>query len=444
MKRKQRTNMTHDQADLGNASPGGADPLGSVDTATRTGGRSMYRLGDRLYSAAPLRHLGAAGIEILVVDGVIHFALPEIVGDARDVAYNLRHSGRTIGEMIHGGPAGMQSIEVTINEALGTLYNLSPNDPNAAQLREQLLQQEGFTGALATIYQQNETLATQAQRLLLQLGGAASNLNQVGTDLRDGWSDSSLPGHSVVEGWRNNVDARLEKGWAKLEQLRGKDGYQGLTREQALQEARARSERINAFFDEVAPAYDARERNENSVQQLYDNARTENQALGTLFPRISTYAQDAVTGTVKNTYTVEGALWENAKKGTNISIDEVAATERDVRDYTNQVEQTRETVGDEVPLQDYHGAQWLDYSINGLTMAIAAVLGGRSLLRRIPFVGKPTDNGITRIVAYPLKLLGNGVHVAYDALHDKLVDRYTTRPVHRQQETTQNNGGNQP
>ncbi|MBI2549437.1 hypothetical protein HYW21_08895 [Candidatus Woesearchaeota archaeon] len=409
--------------------------------------RSMYRLGDRLYSSAPLRHLGATGIEIAVLNGVIHVTFPDIVDDARHVVYDLRHSGRTVGEMLHGGPEGMRSIEVTIDEALQTLYSTSANDPRSAQLREQLLDQEGFTRELATIYQQNETLTTQAQRLLLQLGGAVSHTNQLGTDIRDGWSDSSLPGHGIVGWWKDNVDARLEKGRAQLEQGRGRDGYQGLTQEQAVAEAKARSELINTFFNEVAPAYDARERNEDTVRQLYDNARAENQALGTLFPRISTYAQDAVTGTVRNTYKVEQSLWEKARKGTDITIDDVAGAQKDVHNYTQQVEQTREAVGDEVPLQDYHGGQFLDYTVNGPMLAAVAVLGGKFLVRRIPFVGKPTDNGITRLVAYPLKLVGNGMHAAYDAIHDRIVDRYSGHKPQESpklQETGEQTGGNQP
>ncbi len=313
-----------------------------------------------------LATLGAAG----VLTGV--YVLGNALENIQDAVYLGRHAAYTGVDALRGGPSGMRAAK-NLEDAL-TIVDAAKDDNEAAQaaLNELYATRTDLVQELATVYQQNETVGQEAGRLKLQLEGMISNVFQAGNDLKPGFM-------TPIDNWILRVFG------------------------QNPDEARAENARLDEFYKEVLKFYNSREKNEATVTEFCDylakvqtESTEQNVRLNELFP--------TVIARVKEGYETEDILLDSGVSGPlgigrRISQKDLESVGGHVDQYQENVDTTRATVGQQVPLQNYGQFTLPDLILNPVVVGLTAALAAKGLSKGFPRI---IERPFTTLTAAPI------------------------------------------
>src|SRR3989344_1089915 len=338
--------------------------------------------GNRLLKEDRGTELASYATQTGISAALISFLLPEALKDLREAGYNFRHATHTVAEMAVGTP-GEQGIK-NLEEALDKVKSATTtNEAAARELIEYQSARRKFVNEVSKTYRENETFVREAERLTVQLKGMAKNLFEVGNDVKAQW-------------WKDNIDRPIiikQKKWF------GDEAYKGLTDDQIITRALEDSSRLKEFYQNARQFYDAREKNEATINQFCDylakvqNTSTEqNKKIEAQFPKL--------VSRMKEGYTLEDHVFEVGAKDIFITPADSANVATKTADYKEKVDHTRTEVGQAVPLPKYSDLNWVDVATNPLFIAAVAVTVVNTWLRLTPVLNllyKP----IQKIVGAP-------------------------------------------
>jgi len=341
------------------------------------------------------REVGSVGI--LTAAGAIAFSqIPELLRDVKDTVQYGRHAVKTTGEIVYGGPEGeraVRSLEDSLqkqreqyNTALRTVEEETNSylvdmekSVNGMKLdsameivggvsRENQEAREALDGyfdervkyveKLSEKYSENETLAREAERLVIHLEG----LLVKGT--------SAVERGKEATGWRKIDDWIMKVTGKKPEEVRGE------------------FDKLNKVYERVLEFYDSREKNENTIAETtnylrkeVDRSIEENKKLNEDL--------DLLIGQLDRTYEVEDHVFDltdkvgffknlvSFKKAELIKERDMEITDGEIGNYRVEVDSVRETVSEDVPMPEFVGGKWIDYVVNPVTLGLTAALGAK-------------------------------------------------------------------
>jgi len=288
----------------------------------------------------------------------------------KESLYNARHAARTSYEMVSGGPEGMKAVK-NLDEAL-QLVTLSAESNKEAResLENYISKRKELVSELGRVYKENETIGQEAERLKIQLEGTLKNFFEIGNTLKPEFLDK--------------LDNNIMK-------LYGMDPVQ----------AREKSGRLMEFYKNVRKFYDAREKNEHTVKEFSDylvavkeDSIKQNEKFNELFP--------SVISRVREGYENEDALFNTGEKSIlglrkDVKISDLEKTATNVKKFREGVDTTENDVRKEMPITPYREGNWIDFTLNPLTLGITGAL----LLKGISNITPVTRKALTYATLSP-------------------------------------------
>ena len=339
-------------------------------------------------------------LEVIAGGLALEYGLPDALKSLREAAYHFRHATNTVSDAIQGGPEGMRAA-TNLEKAIETVEQAaSTNKEAAAALEDYLVARKDFSENLLEIYQANETISRISDRLITQLKGTAKNFFEVGNALKSEW-------------WEENIDGPIIVTYGKALRTLGNKKYKDLSDDQIIAKALESSENLKEFYKSARQFYDAREKNEDTIQQFCDylaqtqqTTKEQNVKIEEQFP--------SLISRLKEGYEVEDGIFKTDKEGANMSPEDVTQTGQEVEGYRTNVDNTRASVEQAVPIPKYSELNWVDYATNPFVLAAIGVLVLRGAAVSLLPKGFKVDNAISKGVCYPFKLAGNLASNLYD------------------------------
>ena len=355
--------------------------------------------GDRFLGSDKGTELFSYATQTGISTALVSFLLPEALKDLREAGYHFRHATHTVRDMAIGTPGerGVKTLEEAIKQVKTAA---AQNETAARELEEYQTARKKFVVEVSQTYRENETVIREAERLGVQLKGMTKNLFEVGNEVKVQW-------------WKDNIDRPIivqQKKW-----FGGKE-YDGLTDEQILTRALEDSSRLKEFYQNARHFYDAREKNEATINQfcnylakVKDTSMEQNKKIESQFPKL--------VARLKEGYTVEDRVFEVDEKGTSMKQSDVSDVATKTADYKGKVDTTRTEVGQAVPLPKYSELNWVDVATNPLFISLLAVGAANAYLRLVPGLNL-LYNPIQRLIGAPAqwttKKLLNGASYVKD------------------------------
>lgn len=284
----------------------------------------------------------------------------------KESMYMGRHAQKSVTDVVRGGSEGMRAVK-TLDDALRVVDAASAYNAEAkGAARQYIEQRKGLLVELGKVYTDGEQVGRVAQRVKLQLEGMLKQGFDVGNQLKP---------EAMKE-----IDKVIIR-------LYGMDPVKAIEK----------SERLKEFYGEARKFYDSREKNERTVKEFCEylgkvekESSEKNESLNRLFPD--------VIARVKEGYETEGDLFNAGDKSVlgmrrDVPATQLGQVKKQVGDFKSHVDETRTSVGREVPLQPYGDWNWVDVALNPVTLALggAAVVKGVSKL--LPgFIESPIRN----------------------------------------------------
>lgn len=360
-----------------------------------------------------------AGLEVIVGANIIKFVLPEALHYLKESAHHFRHSLKTISDSKKGGPEGMRSA-IDLNDAIAVLEANQDYPPASKALNEFYAARNAYASELVSKYKSNETIIRVGQKLELQLKATFKNLSEVGIKVKPNF-------------WTEYVDKPLIKLFGKTKQIIGSEEYQGLSNLELELKAEKISQNLLQFYQEVNLFYNSREKNENTIKNFnqylkntLDQAKTEN-------INIKTQIQKHFPGIlelVEQGYKVEDAIFLTHQKGSKITGEEISSTGRDVKTYSEEVDNLRSEIRQDIPMPKYSTFTWVDIATNPYLLALIPVIIVHGV-RAVSLVGplRIIDNEFTYLVNTLVRISGNIATNLYDysIYNGKRLKNYLTK-----------------
>ena len=289
-----------------------------------------------------------------------------------------RHTGKTIYDVVSGGPKGMKSAK-NLQEALEIVANAGKANEEAGKvLEEYVADRKSFVGELVGAYKENENVFRVAQRVETQMSGTLKGFFEVGNSLKP----------EIMR----KVDEAIIRVY-------GMDPI----------EAVEKSERLREFYKDARKFYDAREKDEHSVSEFCDflnNTRDEsvarNKVYNELFPE--------VVARVREGYETEDQIFSTGERNifgfrSDVSKEELKGLGKEIDTFERNVDKSYESVRGEVPIEPYKEANWIDYSVNPLVLGIVGALAVKGASKLLPGV---VERPIRYVTAVPNRVYDIG------------------------------------
>ncbi len=294
--------------------------------------------------------------------------MPELLETLKEGFYNARHAYRTGKEIVTGGPEGMKAAK-NLEEALAIVEAAKKDNQVAEQaLESYFTERKDLLHSLVRVYQDNETLSREVERLEVQLKGALKNFFELGNQVKPNW-------------WKENIDQAIIK-------LYGMDPVAAVEK----------SERLKEFYKNVRKFYDAREQNENTVKEFCDylgkfkeETKAQNERINKLFPNL--------IERVKETYETEDRIFERDDKGASLTKRDLEQTIDEVARAKKNAQQTETQAAQEVPIKPYDPYNWVDAVTNPVILGLTGALIVKGASKLLP---RPMDRNFTRLTASPI------------------------------------------
>ncbi|MBI5803689.1 hypothetical protein HY450_00430 [Candidatus Pacearchaeota archaeon] len=323
--------------------------------------------------------IGSTGT--LVGTGIVGASLinQEFFENLREGVQHARHLGKTAYDFATGGPEGMKAAR-NLEEALAIVGEARENNSEArAMFEDYFLQRREFVGSLVNLYRENETISRVAERLKIQIEGTLKNFFEAGNSLKP----------EIME----TLDD-------KIIELYGMNPA----------EARESSGRLKEFYKHIREFYDAREKNEHVVKEfcnyladVKNESVAQNERFNELFPDVIVRVREG--------YETEDILHETGDKNAfglrgNVSQKDLDRTGEKALHFERGVDNTYDSVREEMPIEPYSKPVWIDYSINPVVVGICAGLTAKGLTKLLPaFIEKQ----IKKTLALPFTSLAKGL-----------------------------------
>ncbi|MBI4439226.1 hypothetical protein HY640_04800 [Candidatus Woesearchaeota archaeon] len=351
-------------------------------------------IGDRLIRGR--ERLFEPFIIVPAATGLITYRLPDAVKDLREAAYLAMHAAKTGKDALIGGPEGQRGAK-SLEEAIRMVSQAGATNDEARKALEQLYaSRKAFAESLANVYAGNETTGRAAQRMTVQLKGAAKNFFEVGNDLKP-------------DAFKQTVDYTIIISYGKLLRQFGHPTYKSLTDEQIIVKALENSENLKQFYTEVRKFYDSREKGEqainaftNYIETTVQKAEADNKQIEQLYPKLIQM--------LKEGYTVEDWILATDRKGVDMTKKDVRETGEKVTGHESQVTGARTEVQQYTPLPG-QSPDWIGIATNPLAIALSAYVVYRGI--RAAALPRFADTAISRATVYPVKAALNGAHTIY-------------------------------
>ncbi len=294
--------------------------------------------------------------------------IPNFLETFRESLYHARHAARTGKEILTGGPEGMKAVK-NLEDALEIVEKASKENETAkGALESYFSARKDLVTAVASIYQENETLGREAERLEVQVKGFIKNFFELGNEIKP-------------DVWKKYVDTTIIK-------LYGMDPVKAIEK----------SERLKEFYKNVRKFYDAREQNENTVKEFCDylvqfkkETEEQNVRINALFPNL--------IARVKETYEKEDHLFEKDDKGARMTRQDLEKTVEEVVQYKTNVQKAETAVAQEVPIQPYHQYNWVDAVTNPVVLGLTGALMVKGASKLLP---RPLERPFSRATSFPI------------------------------------------
>jgi len=330
----------------------------------------------KIRSAGDLLYEEAASTATLVGSGIVlaYLMNPSFYKHFRETAYNIRHATRTIEEMAVG-TEGQRGVESLLKARGQDKENYSTQIAKIEEMRH--------------IYNENETILREAERLLTQLGGVAANGTVVGDEAAN----------KLTGGFFRKIDDFFINAV----------GNAG--------EARANLPKITEVYKEFREFYDGREKSEKTVAE-FSKYLKEKGMKAVAENRTIENDLDSLISQVDKTYSVENKVFDIDDKvnllkyfigrgnAEPLTREEVANLEKTVQEYRANVDETRTSIEANTGIPAYQNpAAWIDYGINPLAIGVVGGLVAKGLTSVLPVGRKKIRN----ILALPFTLAYGGV-----------------------------------
>jgi hypothetical protein len=336
-------------------------------------------------------------VEVMAGGLAFNYLAGDALKSAREAVYHARHAANTVADAAKGGPEGMRAAE-NLEQAIEMVETAAQNDTKASEaLREYYSAHKGFVKELLNVYNESETLARVCTRLEIQLKGMAKNLFEFGNDLKPGW-------------WKENVDLPIVIKYAKTLRYFGDEEYKDLTDDEIVAKALESSDNLKEFYQNAREFYDAREKSETTVKEFCDYITEVRQNSQEKMKQI----EQKLIDIVKEGVSTEDYIFDLDAKGAELTKADVEHVDEVVAEYDANVDETREEVGQEVPLQPYSKPIWIDAVTNPFVLGAATVLAAKGISRL--FLPRFVDKAISYGVCYPLRLAGKAGSFLYSKI----------------------------
>lgn len=301
----------------------------------------------------------------------------DFLPNLREALYHTRHAIGTAADMAKGGTEGMRAAQ-NLEEALILVEAARAKDEQAGKaLDDYLGQRRELVGRIVQVYEGNENLGRQVERLQTQVQGAIKNVFEIGNSLKP---DAMGP-----------IDNLITK-------LYGQDPIV----------AREKSAQVKEFYDNVRKFYDASEKNEHTTAEFLsylgtvkDETVAQNRRLNELLP--------GVEECVRGKYTVEDLLFKQRKEGEFTSETNRENQER-LDQFKQGVDRTYNEVRQEAPITPYVESNLVDLVTNPMVLGAAVALAGYGFSRLLPgLITNPTTKVLAAPIVQPVKLVAKVV-----------------------------------
>lgn len=296
-------------------------------------------------------------------------------GHVRDAYEHFRYSTQAVSEMVRGteGEREVKNLEdalKVVREQTGQYTSIDEELAGYMNEREELV------GNLSRLYEDNETLVREAQRLNVNLQGFLKNFYEIGNDLKPGF-------------WKRYVDDTVIS-------------FYGMDKVEALE----KSEKLKKFYEEVREFYSAREANEDSIavfsrflSEMEIDSREQNERVNRILGKLE--------GTLGETYQTENKIFDENPAGFWKGEKDSKGLEGSVNQYQGNVESAKGDVQEFTPVYERSGFDWITFMLNPMTLGFigASVLKGASKI--LPgFLERPLNMGLAYPVHYAFKGAG--------------------------------------
>lgn len=317
--------------------------------------------------------------------GAYIFSSLSFLPDLREALYNVRHAGRTVEEMVLGGPGGMRAAK-NLEEAISIVESARQTNSEATgTLESYLIAREGLVRQLVSVYKENETFGREAERLGLQIQGAMKATFELG--------------NSIKPDFMTDIDNLIIK-------IYGKD----------VVKAREESAQVRKFYEGARKFHDAREKGEHVVEEfckfLKDvkvESEEANERLNELFP--------GIISQVKEGYETEDIVFAQHRSKDFSELRNTETGEK-ITGFRKYVDSNYTAVGNEIPIREYSEKNWVDFATNPVGLGVAAALMGYAVSKLV--LPKILRDPITKLIASPVTLPLRGVRFAGKRVIDKL------------------------
>ncbi len=312
-----------------------------------------------------------ASTGVLAGAGAYLFSQMSFLEPLRESLYHARHAGRTVSEIVQGGPEGMRAAK-NLEEAIAMVNNAARANSEAGEaLKGYMLERQDLVRELVVVYKENETFAREAERLKIQVEGMLKNFFEVGNTLKPDF-------------WKS-LDEKVMKIY-------------GVDKIEALE----KSERLREFYKNARQFYDVREKNEHTVKEfanylakVKEESVEKNERFNELFPE--------VIGRVKEGYEVEDILFETRSKK-EFTKEKIAQNKGEVESYRANVDNTYAEVRKDVPIAAYNDTNWVDIATNPLVLGVGAALMAKGATKILPrIIERPLRMALAAPITLPIK-----------------------------------------